>query len=421
MSAPGFAPQTAETPSARAWRLLSGEPHRIMFFFGVVQSVAAMAWWLLDLTGSYVRWHEPVAWTLPPMWAHAWLLLYGVFPFFIFGFLMTAGPNWLGAPKMPRTAFVPAAMLMAVGVVVFYAGLATHRAVIAAGAILHLGGWLWGAQAFIRMAARHWNANARYAIVIFTFLTVGVLGAMLYAFSVASASYAHIQLALHGAVWFFLLPIFVGVSTRMVPFFSSRILGPEVDYRPAWARPALMGGVLAHGALELGGAQVFLWLVDFPLAALVAYLAVRWGLGRRGSVRLLAVLHISLAALACAFLLYGVLSTAAAMGFIAHIGFAPLHLLVIGYFAAMVVGMVSRVSLGHSGRALEADALTWACYLGVLLCALLRVAAELLKATSAGSPLMIAAALVWLLSFGAWAWRYLPMYVMPRVDASLKI
>jgi uncharacterized protein involved in response to NO len=318
---------------------------------------------------------------------------------------------------MPRSAFVPSALLMASGVVLFYAGLAAHHGVVAAGVLLHLAGWLWGVQALVRMVARHWNANARYAIVIFTFFGMGIAGSIVFAVSVASASYALAPIALHGAVWFFLLPIFVGVSTRMVPFFSSRILGPEVDYRPAWARPLLMGGVLAHGVLELAGAGAFLWLVDFPLAAAVAFLAFRWGLGRRGSVRLLAVLHISLAAAACAFFLYGALSAAVASGFIARIGFAPLHLLVIGYFAAMVVGMVSRVSLGHSGRRLEADRLTWACYLGVLVCALLRASAELPAAGAATSALMIAAALVWLGSFGTWAWRYVPMYLRPRVEA----
>ncbi|MGZ8266253.1 MAG: NnrS family protein [Burkholderiales bacterium] len=417
MSFSSFAPNTAEGPLSRAWRLLSAEPHRIMFFCGILQLVGAVAWWFADLTGRYVAWHEPLAWTLPPSWAHAWLLLYGVFPFFIFGFLMTAGPSWLGAPKMPRTAFVPAAVLMGVGVLAFYAGLATHRALVAAGTLLHLAGWIWGIQALVRVAVRHWNQNARYALVIFTFVGIGVAGAALFALSVAFASYAYIRPTLHGAVWFFLLPIFVGVSTRMVPFFSSRVLGPAVDYRPAWLSPALMAGVIAHGALELGGAQAWLWLVDFPLAALVAYLAFRWGLFRRGSVRLLAVLHISIAILACALALYGILSAAFAAGVLATVGLAPLHLLVIGYFAAMVVGMVSRVSLGHSGRPLEADTLTWACYLGVLACAVTRAAAELAAATPAGAPLMIAAALVWLASFGAWAWRYVPMYVTPRADA----
>jgi uncharacterized protein involved in response to NO len=218
-------------------------------------------------------------------------------------------------------------------------------------------------------------------------------------------------------VWLFLLPVFAGVSTRLVPFFSSRVLGPEVDYRPVWARPLLVGGTLLHGVLELASAAHWLWLVDLPLAASVAYLAWRWGLARSGRVRLLAVLHISAAVLALALLLAASMSAALWMGIVDRIGLAPVHLLAIGYFSAMTLGMVSRVSLGHSGRQLEADALTWSCYLGVLTAAALRTAAEFIPAGSFGNAVMFAASLVWLGSFGVWAWRYVPMYLTPRVDA----
>jgi uncharacterized protein involved in response to NO len=397
--------------------LVLTEAHRLTFFFGALQTVAAMAWWLAYLTGSYVSWHEPVATTIPPAWGHAWLLLYGTFPFFIFGFLMTAGPNWLGAGKTPRGDFIPAACAMAAGLVGVYAGLAADRALVAAGVFLHFAGWFWGYAALVRLVATHWNANARYALVIFAFLGIGLAGDGAFALSVATQSYAGMPIVLHGAVWFFLMPIFLGVSTRMVPFFSSRVLGSGVDYKPGWARPVLIVGTLAHGVLAALELDAFLWIVDLPLGLLVLYLAKRWGLGRSGGVRLLAVLHLSLAMLAAAFLLYAVLSAGVAAGTLPRVGLAPLHLAVIGYFAAMLLGMVSRVSLGHSGRALEADAVTWACYLAVLAAAVLRAAAELVRGSGAGTWLMLAAAAVWLVAFGVWARRYVPMYVRPRIDA----
>lgn len=377
-----------------------------------------MAWWALDLGGRYLGLYAPIAWTVPPMWAHAWLLLYGLFPFFMFGFLMTAGPNWLGAPGMPRTAFVPAALLGACGLLAVYAGLAADARAAAAGVFLHAAGWLWALAALVRMVVRHWNPNARYALMIFGFLAVGLVGDLLFAAGIAARDYSLAPAVLHGAVWFFLLPVFAGVGTRMVPFFSSRVLGPAVDYRPLWARPVLIGGAFAHGLLELVAAPQWLWLVDLPLACAVALLAWRWGIARSAGVRLLAVLHISLAVLAAAFLLSGVLSAAVAAGALERTGLAPLHLLAIGYFAAMTLGMVSRVSLGHSGRALEADRLTWGCYLGVLAAAGLRVLSELTAATALGSLFAAAAAFAWLAAFGTWAWRYVPMYVRPRVDSA---
>lgn len=396
--------------------LVTSEPHRLMFFCGALQGVAAFGWWFCDVASRYLGAHAPPAWSVPPMWAHAWLLLYGLFPFFIFGFLMTAGPNWLDAPKPSRSAYIPAALAMMGGIMLFFAGLLTSRGVAAAGLWLHFAGVLWGLTALVRLVTRYWNPNARYAFVLFTFLTLGAAGSALFAIAVSSDHYDYASQTLRAGVWSYLLPIFVGVSTRMVPFFSSRILGPSADYRPGWARPFLMISVIVHGVLELNGADQVLWLVDLPLAAVIAHLAWRWGLGRSRDVRLLAVLHVSLAVLACAFLLYGVLSLGVAVGRAASVGLAPLHLLAIGYFTAMTIAMVSRVSLGHSGRLLEADPWTWSCYLGILLAAVLRASSAFAMGTATGGILMGAASIVALTAFAAWAWRYVPLYLKPRME-----
>jgi uncharacterized protein involved in response to NO len=388
-----------------------------MFFCGALQAIAAMSWWVFDLSARYMGWRDAIAWSIPPGWAHAWLILFGMFPFFIFGFLMTAGPNWLGAPRLGRAAYVPAAVAMAAGIATVFATLPWHRLAVAAGVTLHGLGWLWGLLALLRTALRHRNANVRYVLTVFIFFGLGLVQSFACALALATENFRLLPVALHGGVWFFLLPLYLGVSSRMVPFFSGRVLGPGVEYRPAWARPALLAGSFAHGALLLWAADTWLWAVDFPLAAAVVFLAYRWGLTRSMGVRLLAVLHISTAMLAIALALHGTASLARALGFDAHLGHGPLHLLVVGYFAAMAVGMVSRVSLGHSGRALEADRLTWACYLALLLTAALRAGAESMAAGEVRSAATFVAGCVWIAAFAAWSWRYVPMYFATRVDA----
>jgi uncharacterized protein involved in response to NO len=87
-----------------------------------------------------------------------------------------------------------------------------------------------------------------------------------------------------------------------------------------------------------------------------------------------------------------------------------------GFFSAMVIGMASRVSLGHSGRPLVADQLTWYCFLGVLAATVVRIAAELPGGASLAGVLIPLAAAMWLGCFGLWAWRYAPMYLRPGVD-----
>ncbi len=99
------------------------------------------------------------------------------------------------------------------------------------------------------------------------------------------------------------------------------------------------------------------------------------------------------------------------------LGRAPLHALSIGLIAGMTLAMASRVSLGHSGRALIADTLVWLCCWGLHLSALLRVLGEL-PATSDLLPIPtnLLAASLWLASVIPWALRFAPIYLRPRVD-----
>jgi uncharacterized protein involved in response to NO len=93
-----------------------------------------------------------------------------------------------------------------------------------------------------------------------------------------------------------------------------------------------------------------------------------------------------------------------------------LHALTIGYFSSMVIGMASRVSLGHSGRSSAADRLTWTCFWGVLATAGVRIAAELPLVAHLAWVLIPLAAAAWLASFAPWVVRYVPLYVKPNAD-----
>jgi uncharacterized protein involved in response to NO len=87
-----------------------------------------------------------------------------------------------------------------------------------------------------------------------------------------------------------------------------------------------------------------------------------------------------------------------------------------GFFGGMLMAMVTRVTLGHSGRPLALDALNWRLFLVVQVATVLRIAAEFLPAATAGLSLL--AALAWLAAFGTWSGRHLVIYLRPRVDGA---
>jgi uncharacterized protein involved in response to NO len=161
-------------------------------------------------------------------------------------------------------------------------------------------------------------------------------------------------------------------------------------------------------------ATQWLWLVDLPAVFVAGRLSWLWWSRAAIANRMLAVLHVAFAWLAPAFALFALQSLLrdAAPGFL---GQAPLHALTLGFFASMLLGMASRVTLGHSGRPVAADAVMWWAFCMMQAAALLRVLSEL-PALPGAYHLMWLSSLLWLGAFGAWAWRYAPACWRPRAD-----
>jgi uncharacterized protein involved in response to NO len=188
-------------------------------------------------------------------------------------------------------------------------------------------------------------------------------------------------------------------------------------YRPGFSLPFLGAGCLLHFGLESASLPGWTWLADGPMAAWVGWLAWKWGITQSFRARLLAMLHVSLAVLSAALAFHAVASLATLAGLPALFGRGPLHLLSVGYFAAMTLGMVSRVSLGHSGRALEADRLTWYGFLAIIAIGALRALADFHPLGGEARAILLGlSAGAWTVVAAAWAARFVPLYVAPRPD-----
>lgn len=409
--------QGGSGPAARRsrWAVWTCAPHRVLFLPGVLQLVAAMLFMAWDIGGRNLGLWAVPAWPVPPAWAHAWLMLYGLFPWFIFGFGLTAVPNWTGV-RPRRAEWLAAGLPMIAGLVLFYAGLFGSRAVLVAGGLVHLAGWLAGTVALTRIV---FTAEARdpQGVAIVVLLYVGAIGSGGSILAIALLQADWLALARDAGLWLFLLPVFLVVNHRMIPFFSSRVLSGYALYRPAFSLPFLGAACTAHYFLESASLGEWTWVADAPMAAWVGWLALKWGLTQSLRARLLAMLHISLSVLALALAFSAVASLAALAGHPGLFGRGPMHLLTVGYLTAMTFGMVSRVSLGHSGRALEADSMTWYGFLALIAVGVARATADFAPlGGTARSVLLGLAALAWIAIVAGWAARFVPVYLAPRSD-----
>ncbi|MBI5790868.1 MAG: NnrS family protein [Rhodocyclales bacterium] len=391
-------------------------PHRVMFLGGTVQALLAMAFWSLQAGGHYAGLWAPPAWPLlsrfPPSLFHAMLLAGGVFPFFIFGFILTAGPRWQGAGDLPSRDYVPAFLLLAGGWLVVWVSLVLPFLLVA-GLAAVLVGWAAVALTLTRIASRRAEQREHITcIAIAAWFGALGLGALLVFAAGASPAWARAGIAL--GIWGFLLPVFLTVAHRMLPFFTSSAVRGYVVHRPAWALRVLLGASFGHGFLATLELPQWLWLADVP--AMLAAGRLSWLWWARGAIanRMLAVLHVAFLWVAPAFALFALQSIAwrALPGLLGH---APLHALTLGFFASMLIGMASRVTMGHSGRPVAADAAMWWAFCMMQAAALLRVTSEL-PALPGGYVVMWLSSALWLGAFALWAWRFAPAFWRPRLD-----
>lgn len=403
-------------PVGSRWQVLSAAAHRLMFFSGMLVLLAASAWWALHLLA---RQFGTPAFALDvkvaPIWAHTFLMLFLAFPTFFVGFLFTVFPRWMNGPPVPRRAYVAVAMLFVAATVAWLAGI--HAGAPALGVAALLAG---AAQAIVIVALTRVllaaETTVAHAYAVLAGLCVQLVALAGFAAGVALGSDFALHFAVRTSLWGGLLPVFFAVSHRMVPFFSQSALPGYRPWRPQWVLVAVIG--LAFARLLMGTAAMLrpLAVLDAAMFVITAACAVRWASLRARGNPLLWTLHAGVAWLPVALLL----QTGRDLGFALTgewlLGRAPIHALGMGYFASMLIAMVSRVTMGHSGRPLQMDRVALACFLAVQAAACARVASELVTAPAWMQRLLLGSVLLWLAAFGVWSGRLGRIYLQPRID-----
>jgi uncharacterized protein involved in response to NO len=405
------------------WRRLAAAPHRLAFWGGSVMLALSALWWTAALTARAAGLALP--WAVNPSLAHALLMAFGFLPMFIAGFVLTAGPRWLGLATVPGRLLVVPAMVMLVGWALALLGFHLSAALAALGVAAAAVGFALVAGLFVLMLLDSRASDRDHAKLVLLGCGVIVLAqwtaAVLLALGRPTGAMAAVQVALWGG----LALVFVAVAHRMIPFFTQGALPAVAAWRPrallgvlallvALQAPFAAVEVLAGGSLPAVPAALRAAL-ELPGGALLLWLSLRWGLRQSLSVRLLAMLHLGFFWLGVAFTLGGVSHVLMSVsdGRLS-LGLAPLHALTMGFLGSLLLAMATRVARGHSGRPLQADPWVWLMFWVLQVAVLARVGAALWAPL--GTPLTLLAAQFWLAAVGAWALRHGPWFGRPRVD-----
>ncbi len=205
------------------------------------------------------------------------------------------------------------------------------------------------------------------------------------------------------------LLMIVLLGGRVIPFFTEKGLG--VKFKLDMRRDIIaIGSFVAFAIVQQIEFRGSLLLV----MAAIAFVANLWRVSgwyhhRIWSTPLLWILHLSyywfvLGLLLMALSSYGVVSPLLA-----------LHAFTAGTISSMILGMTSRVSLGHTGRLLQPPGVIIVAYVLLQIAAVVRVFVPMLL-PSLYSAAVALSGLIWIAAFALFVISYGPMLLKPRVD-----
>jgi uncharacterized protein involved in response to NO len=330
-------------------------------------------------------------------------LLFGFGLAIIAGFLLTAVQTWTGRPGLSGRPLAALALLWLLARVAWLVNapwpvLAVLELAFPLAVAALMGFTLWKVR-----------QKRNYPIAVVLLLLAAADGLSLYGLVEGHEGWQR-QGVLTG-LW--LVAAMMGlIGGRVIPFFIQRGLGKVDGVTPwLWLDWLLLIGsplvALLYAAGPALDPNLWVGLLFAVLAAAHLVRLVRWHDRALWRVPLLWSLYLAYAWLAVACLAMALW----------HFGVPinpslAVHCLTIGAMGGLVLAMIARVSLGHTGRALEPPSGMTLAFILLNLACLSRVVLILFFPL----PALWLAGLCWALAFALYAWRYGPMLLRARVD-----
>ena len=334
---------------------------RPFFFGGAAWAVLAVILWLAALSGTITLPSElgSLAW-------HRHEMLFGFVGAVICGFLLTAIPNWTG--RLP-IAGMPLAALFALWLAARLALLFSGASGIAIAVVLDVGFYILLAGLFAREVALAGNRNLPIVALVLLF---GVANALDYAGG--AGILRDTGIGYRAGITMVVLMISL-VGGRIVPSFTRNWLAKRSikDRLPGQASRFDFAAIAVTAAAMIAWAASphdrFAGAILIIAGILQTVRLGRWQGWRAAADPLVLILHVGYAWVPIGLALLGVsiLSSAVPES-------AAVHALTAGAMATMILAVMTRATLGHTGRELRANLATIFLYLLVTLGAALRVA-----------------------------------------------
>ena len=375
---------------------------RPFFLAAGLYAVIALAAWAWILAAG----RAPFG-AVPPLFWHGHEMLFGFIGAAIAGFLLTAVPSWTASRGFAGGPLVALSALWLAGRLAFAGAAVLPWPVLAAAELAFL-----PVLAFLIGRSLLRERNRNFPMLVIVAVLWGIDAWFLQA--LAASDYALASRALRAGIGVVLLLVTV-IGGRIVPSFTANALrrrGIEAEIRTG---PVVEAVAIASMAAAVVADAMVPWHWAAGAVAAVAALAQAARLWGWRSLRTLDepivwVLHAAYAWLPLGLALKAVYLLAGAPW-----AAQWLHALSIGAAALMILAVMTRAALGHTGRPLVVSRSVAVAYLLLLGAALARVfGSALVPAHYLGT--VETAALLWIAAFTIYVVVYAPILTRERAD-----
>jgi len=376
---------------------------RPMFLFGAIFSVIAMGLWGLALSGNIQLspYYNVVFW-------HQHEMLFGFVAAIIVGFLLTAVQNWSGVRATHGyPLFWLTAIWLAGRLLMLFGGDLPPIVV----ALVDLAFLPMAALFFALILLKAGQQRNMFFVPILLLLAVCNL---LMHLGVLQGQFQFIGHGSTNAVWLITLVMTV-VSGRVLPMFTANGTSTPRVQPLAWLDRLSLGSLWLVFALHFfllvqyipGPVMVALFSVA-AIANFIRLVRLRFWVALK--VPLVWSLHIAVAFIPVGLALFALRYA----GFNISASTAT-HALTAGAMGVMILSMMARVSLGHSGRPLQPKGIMTIAFMLVIATASVRIITGGWFPMSAAAWYSWAIA-AWVLAYGCYIVVYFPVLTTPRAD-----
>ncbi|WP_019613367.1 NnrS family protein [Psychromonas ossibalaenae] len=373
---------------------------RPFFLFASLQSIIALLLWNGLLTGSF-----SLNLYGGSLWWHIHEMLFGFAAAVIVGFLLTAVQNWSGVRSLNGKGLLLLVCVWLTGRVLFFFPDNISHWIIALIDIAFLP-LSAAALAYPIIKVKLWR-NLMFVPIL---LIMAACNAAMH-YSIASQNPLLMNSASSSMVLLVTLVMTI-MGGRVFPMFTANgTRTPRVD-AISWLEKLTIGSTIlavlsGSGFIELPA--LLTAVIFFTAAAAHTVRMLRWKIWVTLKTPLVWSLHLSYWCIAIGLFMYG----------LSQITFSvshsqAIHALTVGAMGTMILSMISRVSLGHTGRMIVVGKIMSGAFAALILAFIVRVFGSY-WITNYSHVITLAVGL-WVIGYGSFIALYFPILIKPRVN-----